>query len=99
VWDVRALLRADATAQQTARVLALWLRVSDLTRELGRTDSELVTAAVTRDVVEQAVGALMALHHCTAEEASAHLEAEADRTGSDVADVAAALLDGLSDPR
>ncbi|GAA2720763.1 GAF and ANTAR domain-containing protein [Cellulomonas aerilata] len=96
-WDADALTRADAYAQRIARTVQLCLQVAELTDQVR----DLEQAVAARDVINRAVGVVMATNACTADEALAILRSASTNRNIDMAEVASALVRGLTghDPR
>ena len=74
-WNGEALARAEAFAREVAGTVGLCLRVADLAQRV----ESLRDAVLARDVVNQAVGAVMATNRCTTDEALELLRAEIGR--------------------
>lgn len=91
-WDAGALSRADAYAQQIARTVRLCLQVAGLTDQVH----DLRQAVAARDVVNQAVGVVMATNGCTADDALAVLRSACTDRDVDLVDVASALVRGVT---
>jgi GAF domain/ANTAR domain len=98
-WEGEALLRADRFAREVARTVGLCLRVAELAQRMER----IGDAVAARDVLNQAVGAVMATNRCTAVEALELLRGVAANRDVDVVDVARATVEGATgsqaDPR
>jgi hypothetical protein len=91
-WDAVALTRADTYAQRVARTIALCLQVTDLTDQVR----DLEQAVATRDVINQAVGVVMATNRCTAVEALEILHSASTNRNVDMAEVCSAIVRGLT---
>jgi hypothetical protein len=88
-WDPDTLLRADGFAQDVARTVGLCLRVADLSRQVD----DMRHALTARDLLNRAVGAVMATQGCSADEALEQLRRTAADHNLDVVDVARAAID------
>jgi hypothetical protein len=91
-WSADALARADTYAQNVARTVGLCLQVADLTDQVR----DLEQAVATRDVINQAVGVVMATNGCTAAEALAVLRSASMNRDVDMVEVASALVQGVT---
>jgi hypothetical protein len=91
-WTADALRRADTYAQTIARTVGLCLQVADLTDQV----QDLEQAVAARDVINQAVGVVMATNGCTAAEALEILRSAGTNRNIDMVEVASALVHGVT---
>ncbi len=89
-WSTERVLHADAYAQQVGTVLALCLQVARLTHE----HDEHLSAARARQVIDQAVGALVVRQEIDAGEALELLRDHAADRGIEILEAATAILAG-----
>lgn len=96
-WDVAALAVADVYADEIARTVALCLRSTDQV-ELN---ADLRAALVSRAVIDQAIGVVMAQNRCTAEEALAILRSASRHRKVKLREVASVVVEAVtgSSPR
>jgi hypothetical protein len=91
-WDRDALVQADTYAQQVARTVGLCLQVARMAQRV----EDMRAAVAARDVINQAVGAVMVTNGCTVEEALAVLHSASAHRNVDMVDVAASLVQGIT---
>lgn len=91
-WDRHALLRADGLAQDVARTVGLCLQVAGMAQQV----QDLRAAVAARDVINQAIGAVMVTNGCTVEEALGLLHSASANRNIDMVDVAASLVRGIA---
>jgi len=91
-WTSPQLLATDAFAQEIGRTVGLCLDVA----RLMRVADEQAARAEALDIVNQAVGAIMATNKCGAPEALQLLRDASVHRNVDIRDVADAVLEGLT---
>jgi hypothetical protein len=87
-WDRDALIKADGYAQDVARTVGLCLQVARMAQQLA----DARAAVEARDVLNQAIGAVMASRGSTVEEALGDLRRTSMVRGLDVVDVARSVV-------
>jgi AmiR/NasT family two-component response regulator len=83
---------ADLYADQVARALALCLRNADQ----AELNADLRAALVSRAVIDQAIGVVMAENRCGAQEAMTILRSAARHRKVKLREVAAGIVEGVS---
>lgn len=91
-WDRQALLQADTFAQSIARTVGLCLQVARMAQRV----EDLRAAVAARDVINQAIGAVMVTNGCSVEEALEVLASASTHRNVDMVDVAASLVRGVT---
>jgi hypothetical protein len=91
-WDRDALVQADTFAQQVARTVGLCLEVTRMAQRV----EDMRAAVAARDVINQAVGAVMVTNGCTVEEALVVLRSASVHRNVDMVDVASSLVRGIT---
>ena len=91
-WTEPALSVADIYADQVACGLALFLRTADQ----AELNADLRAALVSRAVIDQAIGVIMAENRCTSAEAMSILRSAARHRKTKLRDVAATVLEGVA---
>jgi GAF domain-containing protein len=91
-WDREALIQADTFAQQIARTVGLCLQVARMAQQL----EDMRAAVAARDVINQAVGAVMVTNGCSVEEALAVLHSASTHRNVDMVEVASSLVRGIT---
>ena len=91
-WDDAAIAVADMYADEIARTVALCLRSTDQV-ELN---ADLRAALVSRAVIDQAIGVVMAENRCTAEEALAILRSASRHRKVKLREVASVIVEAVT---
>lgn len=89
----QAVELAEVYLSVIARVVHLRLRLDDQ----ETVNADLRAAAASRSMIDQAMGVMMLQNRCSAPEAFAILRQASQNRGLKLRDVAAAILDGVSD--
>ncbi len=91
-WEPGWIEEAGRYAEEAARAIALALRRS----EDQQTNSDLKDALVSRAVIDQAIGVIMAQNRCAADAAFAILRAASQHRNEKLRDVAANVVERVS---
>lgn len=91
-WDEPAIAIADMYADEISRTVALCLRSTDQV-ELN---ADLRAALVSRAVIDQAIGVVMAENRCTADEALAILRSASRHRKVKLREVAAVVVEAVT---
>jgi hypothetical protein len=91
-WDEAALAVADMYADEIARTVALCLRSTDQVEM----NADLRAALVSRAVIDQAIGVVMAENRCTAEEAMAILRSASRHRKVKLREVASVIVEAIT---
>ena len=91
-WDDAAIAVADMYADEIARTVALCLRSTDQV-ELN---ADLRAALVSRAVIDQAIGVVMAENRCTAEDALAILRSASRHRKVKLREVASVIVEAVT---
>jgi hypothetical protein len=91
-WDEAAIRVADMYADEIARAVTLSLRAADQ----AELNADLRAAMVSRTVIDQAIGVVMAENRCTAEQAMTILRSASLHRKTKLREVAAAIVEGVA---
>ncbi|MET0789551.1 MAG: GAF and ANTAR domain-containing protein [Cellulomonas sp.] len=91
-WDEAAMAVADIYADEIARTVALCLRSTDQVEM----NADLRAALVSRAVIDQAIGVVMAENRCTAEEALAILRSASRHRKVKLREVASVIVEAVT---
>lgn len=91
-WNEAAIAVADMYADEIARATTLSLRAADQ----AELNADLRAALVSRAVIDQAIGVVMAENRCPADEALAILRSASRHRKTKLRDVAAAIIEGVT---
>ncbi|WP_156373988.1 GAF and ANTAR domain-containing protein [Cellulomonas sp. Leaf334] len=91
-WDDDAIAVADMYADEIARTVELFLRSADQ----AEMNADLRAALVSRAVIDQAIGVIMAENRCTAQDALAILRSAAQHRKVKLREVAASIVEAVT---
>ncbi|MGY4642310.1 GAF and ANTAR domain-containing protein [Cellulomonas sp. URHB0016] len=91
-WTVEALAVAEMYADEVARTLALCLRIADQ----AELNADLRAALVSRAVIDQAIGVIMAENRCSAGEAMTILRSASRHRKVKLRDVARVVVETVT---
>lgn len=92
LWDDDGLARAGDFAHEIGRVVALCLRIA----EQMVLNEDLSAAMLSRSVIDQAIGIVMAQNRCTAEEAFRILRSASSQRNVKLREIAAAIVHSVT---
>jgi hypothetical protein len=91
-WNEAAIAVADIYADEIARAVTLSLRTADQ----AELNADLRAALVSRAVIDQAIGVVMAENRCTADDAMAILRSASRHRKVKLRDVASTIIEGVT---
>ncbi|WP_028047760.1 GAF and ANTAR domain-containing protein [Cellulomonas sp. URHE0023] len=91
-WDEAAVVVADIYADEVARAMTLSLRAADQ----AELNADLRAALVSRAVIDQAIGVIMAENRCSVEDAMSILRSASRHRKVKLREVAAAIIEGVT---